>query len=82
MAKLGKIKIKGERKVQMVELDLDMDEQTIDALAHAGFNMIKYERQELACYAFRRALEAWAKGDKKFSLQVKPERKKRGSKSH
>ena len=82
MDELGQIKIKGERKVQMVELDLDMDEKTIDRLAYHGFNMIKYERDELACYAFRKALEAWAKGDKKCELQIKGRRKKRGSKSH
>jgi len=82
MAKLGHIKILAERKVTMVELDLDMDDQAIDALASSGFNMIKYERGELAAYAFRKALEAWAKGDKKCDLQIKPGLKKRGRKSH
>jgi hypothetical protein len=82
MAKLGQIKIKGERKVQMVELDLDIDDQTIDTLAYHGFNMIKYEREELACYAFRKALEAWVKGNKECGLQIKPGRRKRGNKSH
>ena len=71
MAELGHIKIKGERKVQMVELDLDMDEKTIDRLAHAGFNLIKYEKEDLAVYAFRKALEAMVKGDKECTLQIK-----------
>jgi hypothetical protein len=71
MAELGQIKIKSERKVQMVELDLDMDEKVIDSLAHAGFNLIKYDRQELAAYAFRKALEAYIKGDKECTLQIR-----------
>ena len=74
MAELGHIKIKGERKVQMVELDLDMDEKTIDRLAHAGFNLIKYEKEDLAVYAFRKALEAMVKGDKECTLQIKKNR--------
>mgnify|MGYP006279560845 CR=1 FL=1 len=70
MEKLGQIKILKERKVAMVELDLDMDDQTIDKLAHAGFNMIKYDRQELAAYAFRKALEAYANKDKECTLRL------------
>ena len=71
MEKLGQIKIVSERKVRMVELDLDMDEISIDRLAHAGFNLIKYDRQELASYAFRKALEATIKGDKECTLRIK-----------
>ncbi len=74
MAKLGQVKILGERKVSMVELDLDMDDQTIDRLAHIGFNQIKYDRQELAAYAMRKAIEAFAKGDKKCTPQIKKQR--------
>jgi len=79
MAELGHIKIKGERKVQMVELDLDMDEKTIDRLAHAGFNLIKYEKEDLAVYAFRKALEAMVKGDKECTLQIKTNRSSKRS---
>jgi len=79
MEKLGHIKIIGERKVTMVELDLDMDEKTIDRLAHAGFNLIKYEREDLAAYAFKKALEAAVKGDKKCTLQIKPSRSSKRS---
>ena len=79
MDKLGQIKIIGERKVTMVELDLDMDEKAIDNLAHAGFNLIKYERQDLAVYAFKKALEAAVKGDKKCTLQIKKENSNRRS---
>ena len=79
MEKLGQIKILKERKVAMVELDLDMDDQTIDKLAHAGFNMIKYDRQELAAYAFRKALEASVTKDKECTLQIKKRSSKRSS---
>lgn len=79
MDELGQIKIISERKVQMVELDLNMDEQTIDRMAHAGFNMIKYDRWELASYAFKKALEAFAKGDKECTLQIKKNRSSKRS---
>lgn len=70
-SKIGDIKIKGERKVSMVELDLDMDDQTADRLAHAGFNMIKYDRVALAAYAFRKALEAYVDRNKKCDVKLK-----------
>ena len=79
MAELGHIKILSERKVQMIELDLDMDEQTIDRLAHAGFNLIKYEKEDLAVYAFKKALEAMVKGDKECTLQIKKSRSSKRS---
>ena len=77
MAKLGQIKIISERKVNMVELDLDMDDQTIEKMAYAGFNMIKYDKHELASYAFRKGLEAFVSKNKKCSMQLKVETKKR-----
>ena len=79
MDELGQIKILAERRVQMVELDLDMDEKTIDRLAHAGFNLIKYEKEDLAAYAFRKALEATVKGDKECTLQIKTSRSSKRS---
>ena len=74
MDKLGQIKIVAERKVAMVELDLDMDEISIDRLAHAGFNLIRYDRDELAAYAFRKALEEYTKGNKKCTPKIKKNR--------
>ena len=83
MEKLGHIKILSERTVKMIELNLDMDEQTIDRLAHAGFNLIKYDREELAAYAFRKALEATTKGNKEctLSLNKRSSRRSRSRKS-
>ena len=74
MAKLGQIKILAERKVQMVELDLDVDDKSIDIIADAGLEMIKNDRNELFSYAFRKALEAFARGDKECTLQIKKKR--------
>lgn len=82
MAELGQIKILAEREVKMVELDLDIDDKSVDIIADAGLEIIKSDRNELFGYAFRKALEAWANGNKKCSLQIKPGRKKRGNKSH
>ena len=79
MAELGHLKITGERKVQMVELDLDMDEATIDKLAYVGFNLIKYERDDLAAYAVRKSLENYVKGDKECTLQIKKSRSSKRS---
>jgi hypothetical protein len=79
MAELGHIKIRGERKVQMVELDLDMDEQTIDKLAYIGFNEIRYDKDALVAYAFRKAFEAFAKGEKECTLQIKKSRSSKRS---
>ena len=77
MSEIGEIKIKSERRVQMVELDLDVDDKSVDIIADAGLEMIKNDRNELFSYAFRKALEAFAKGDKECTLQI---RKKRLSK--
>ena len=74
MSEIGEIKIKSERKVQMVELDLDVDEKSIDIIADAGLEMIKNDRNELFSYAFRKALEAFAKGDKECTLKLKKKR--------
>ena len=76
MEKLGHLKILSERMVKMVELDVDMDEKTIDRLAHAGFNLIKYERNDLASYAIKKAFEAMAKGGKKCTQRIKRSNRK------
>lgn len=57
MGKLGQIKILAERKVKMVELDIDADERTIDTMAKAGLRLIKNDRQALFNYAFVEALK-------------------------
>ena len=56
MDKLGQIKFLGEREVKMVEMKFDIDEVTADKLAAFGFNMIKYNRDELAGIALKQLL--------------------------
>jgi hypothetical protein len=56
MDKLGQIKFLGEREVKMVEMKFDIDEVTADKLAAFGFNMIRYNRDELAGIALKQLL--------------------------
>ncbi len=56
MEELGQIKFLGEREVKMVEMKFDIDEVTADKLAAFGFNMIKYNRDELAGIALEQLL--------------------------
>jgi hypothetical protein len=56
MEKLGQIKFLGDREVKMVEMKFDIDEVTADKLAAFGFNMIKYNRDELAGIALKQLL--------------------------
>lgn len=55
--KVGDIKILSERNVRYVELDLDMDDDTLDKLAQAGWETIQKDKHALANYAFVKALE-------------------------
>ena len=57
MAKLGQIKILAERKVRMVELDIDVDNKTVDKIAKIGLRMIKNDKAALFNYAFVEALK-------------------------
>ena len=57
MAKLGKLEIVAERKVKMVELDVNADDKTIDTMAKIGLRMIKKDRAALFNYAFVKAIE-------------------------
>lgn len=57
MAKLGQIKILAERNVKMVELDIDVDNKTVDKIAKIGLRMIRKDRQALFNYAFVEAIK-------------------------
>jgi hypothetical protein len=57
MAKLGQIKILAERNVRMVELDIDVDNKTVDKIAKIGLQMIKKDKQALFNYAFVEAIK-------------------------
>ena len=55
--KLGTITILAERPVKYVELDVDMDDWTIDNLARAGWEKIQHDKDALVNYAFVKAME-------------------------
>ena len=57
MAKLGTMKILAERKVTMIELDIDVDEKTLDMFAKAGLREIRKDKSALFNYAFVEALK-------------------------
>jgi hypothetical protein len=57
MHKLGKIQITGERKVQMVELDIDVDEETKNIVCHAALREITSDGDALFNYGFNQALK-------------------------
>jgi len=57
MHKLGKIQITGERKVQMVELDIDVDEETKNIVCHAALREITSDGDALFSYGFNQALK-------------------------
>ena len=79
MDELGQIKIIAERKVQMVELDLDIDDKASEMLSKVGLSLIRDDKNELAAYAFKKALEAYAKGEKECTLQIKKSRSSKKS---
>lgn len=54
---LGDIRILSEKPIPYVELELDMDRETVDLLAQAGWVEIQKDKDALANYAFGRALK-------------------------
>lgn len=54
---LGDIRILSEKQIPYVELQLDMDKETVDLLAQAGWIEIQKDRDALANYAFVKALK-------------------------
>ena len=78
--KNGIIKILAERKVQMVEMDIDVDDGALDTIANCALEMIKEDKQELFGYAMRKAFESFANGDKSWTLQL-PKKKRSNKKS-
>ena len=54
---LGKIQILGERKVEMVELDIDVDEETKAKICHAALREITSDGDALFSYGFNQALK-------------------------
>jgi len=64
IGKLPIIKIVAERKVDYVELDLDVDDKTAAVLAQAGLETIQNDKEALVSYAINRALKDLIKNEK------------------
>jgi len=76
---LGKIQILAERKVEMVELDIDVDDKTRDTVCHAALREITSDGDALFNYGFNQAIKRFiqTKGKKctKKSLSKKRSRR-------
>ena len=81
MEKLGQIKILAERKVKMVEVDVDVDDKTVDKVAAIGLKLIRKDRSALFNYAFCKAIEGMAKGSDTWTIKSLPKRSSRQSRS-
>jgi hypothetical protein len=64
IGKLPAIKIVAERKVDYVELDLDVDDEAVAVLAKAGLETIRNDKEALVNYAINRALKDLIKNEK------------------
>lgn len=82
MEKLGQIKILSERRFSMVELDVDVDEKTIDRIAAVGLRLIRKDKTALFNYAFVKALENAVKGNDTWTIKSLPKRSSRRLRSH
>ena len=64
IGKLPAIKIVAERKVDYVELDLDVEDEAVAVLAKAGLETIRNDKEALVSYAINRALKDLIKNEK------------------
>jgi hypothetical protein len=64
IGKLPAIKIVAERKVDYVELDLDVDDEAVAVLAKAGLETIRNDKEALVNYAISKALQDLIKNEK------------------
>jgi hypothetical protein len=64
IGKLPAIKIMAERKVDYVELDLDVDDEAVAVLAQAGLETIQNDKEALVSYAINKALRDLIKNEK------------------
>ena len=65
IGELPAIKILAERKVDYVELDLDIDTEAMEVLVEAGLETIRNDRDALVNYAINRALKDLVENEKK-----------------
>ena len=68
MEKLGVIKFLAEREVRSVEMDFDVDDETLELIAKHAIHMIENDKPALFNYAMKKAFENFAKGEKSWTL--------------
>jgi len=54
---LGQIKILAERKIEMIELDIEVDDKTRDIVCHAALREIISDGDALFNYGFNQAIK-------------------------
>ena len=69
MEKLGVIKLLAEREVRSVEMDFDVDDETLDLIAKHAIHMIENDKPALFNYAMKKAFENFAKGEESWTLK-------------
>ena len=80
MGKMGVIKLLAERNVDMVEMDFDVDDETLDLIAAHAIHLIENDKPALFRYAMTKALENFAKGEDTWTLKkIKKALSKRSS---
>jgi hypothetical protein len=62
---IGKIVVKEIKPVDMVEMVMDTDDETVQLVADMGLELIKDDREELFAYAIKRAIADVVKDYKK-----------------
>ena len=65
IGKLPAIKIVAERKVDYVELDLDVEDEAMAVLVEAGLETIRNDKEALVNYAINRALKELIENEEK-----------------
>ena len=76
MGGLGQIKILAERKVQMVELDVEVDDETKDKVCHAALREITSDGEALFSYGFGQALKRFINTKEKKCTHKKSSNKR------
>ena len=74
---LGKIQILAQRKVEMVELDIEVDDETRDIVCHAALHEITSDGDALFNYGFNQALKRFIQTEGKKCTTKKSSNKKR-----
>ena len=64
IGKLPAIRITAERKVDYVELDLDVEDEAVAVLAKAGLEAIRNDKEALVNYAIVKVLKDLIKNEK------------------